>query len=235
MEKYRGMDSNELTEVATEVVGELRRKAYAEGYEQGKFDAEMNAGFKTIGKAVIECGISIESDQEKRDRIVEKAKEDVDNLTDQVMGDDWFFIDGISCIGNVVPEFVVNKKKRTIVALLKYMHIDGLVPFKGIAKCAPEDCFNAHIGKAIALRRALDLEVPDEYINAPQPTEVQVGDNVRFKSFGTDGSNPRDYYVRTIKEIGKYKVRYAGGGFDFIKTINDEGVIIDDTREEASQ
>ncbi len=49
---------------------------------------------------------------------------------------------------------------------------------RGIAKATPDDCFNIHIGKAIALRRALGLAVPDEYLNAPQPTEVRVGDFV---------------------------------------------------------
>ena len=53
---------------------------------------------------------------------------------------------------------------------------------RGIAKAAPDDCFNVHIGKAIALHRALGLEVPDEYLNAPQPTEVRVGDAVRLSS-----------------------------------------------------
>src|SRR5699024_11680223 len=53
---------------------------------------------------------------------------------------------------------------------------------RGIAKCDPSDCFNVHIGKAIALRRALEVEVPDEYLNTPQPTEVRVGDIVRHRS-----------------------------------------------------
>jgi hypothetical protein len=73
-------------------------------------------------------------------------------------------------------EFVVNRAKRTVVALIKY---GGGVWARGIAKCAPDDCFNFHIGKAIALRRALGLDVPDYYINAPQPTEAHVGDVVR--------------------------------------------------------
>src|SRR5699024_6527622 len=74
-------------------------------------------------------------------------------------------------------EFVVNKEKRTVVALLRGWG-SGTIVKRGIAKCAPKDCFNVHIGKAIALRRALGLEVPDEYLNAPQPTEVREGDIV---------------------------------------------------------
>ena len=51
---------------------------------------------------------------------------------------------------------------------------------RGKAKCAQGDTFNVHIGKAIALRRALGLPVPSEYTNAPQPTEPKVGDVVHI-------------------------------------------------------
>jgi hypothetical protein len=74
-------------------------------------------------------------------------------------------------------DFVVNREKRTVVALLRYIDDKG-VWAKGIAKCAPDDVFNADIGKAIALRRALGLSVPDEYLNAPAPGGVAVGDIV---------------------------------------------------------
>src|SRR5690606_31968390 len=70
-------------------------------------------------------------------------------------------------------------EKRTVVCLLKGFRIP-VIYAKGIAKCAPGDCFNVHIGKAIALRRALGLKVPSDYLNAPQPTEVRVGDVVKF-------------------------------------------------------
>lgn len=74
-------------------------------------------------------------------------------------------------------DFVINEEKRTVVALLRGLS-SGEVYVKGIAKCDPADCFNEHIGKAIALRRALGLDVPAEYLNAPQPEGKQVGDIV---------------------------------------------------------
>ena len=76
-------------------------------------------------------------------------------------------------------EFVVNKEKRTVVCLLRGARTPVLYS-KGIAKCAPHECFNVHIGKAIALRRALGLEIPDEYLNAPQPEKAEVGDIINF-------------------------------------------------------
>lgn len=105
--------------------------------------------------------------QRRRDEIVEQAKRDVEY---------WEYEMPMRYRYNYV-NFVVNKEKRTVVALLKVL-AGSKTAKRGIAKCAPNDCFNSHIGKAIALRRALGLPVPDEYLNAPQPTEVRVGDIV---------------------------------------------------------
>ncbi|MDR9852921.1 hypothetical protein RJP21_04810 [Paenibacillus sp. VCA1] len=122
------------------------------------------------------------SPQQIRDEIVERAKADVRELLDRNYPRSdgyhpsiWFTNkDGASITDKC--EFIVNRDKRTVVALISLI---GGKPFrKGIAKCAPNDVFNAHIGKAIALRRALGLEVPAEYLNVPNPTEVRVGDVV---------------------------------------------------------
>jgi len=108
------------------------------------------------------------SPQQIRDEIIEKAKRDVAELVRNG------FVH-TNVYGKLVVKYIVNKEKRTIVVLL-HGYLSGNVYKKGIAKCAPDDCFNVHIGKAIALRRALGFEVPTEYLNAPMPTEVRVGD-----------------------------------------------------------
>ncbi|MEC2215097.1 hypothetical protein [Bacillus velezensis] len=160
------MGYDELIAHGEEVMRMIRLRAYGEGYRQGKFDAEVDS---THGQA------PIVSAQARRDEIVEQAKADVEKLSN--------YGDGVLCETYVFTkatcnvEFVANRDKRTVVALLKGVRT-GKVYAKGIAKAAPDDCFNAHIGKAIALRRALGLAVPDEYLNAPQPTEVRVGDVV---------------------------------------------------------
>ena len=41
--------------------------------------------------------------------------------------------------------------------------------------------FNVHIGKSITVRRALGLEVPKEYWTVPKPTEIRVGNVVKWK------------------------------------------------------
>ncbi|MED3230376.1 hypothetical protein [Bacillus velezensis] len=117
------------------------------------------------------------SAQARRDEIVEQAKADVEKLSNY--GDGVRYETGTGSFATCNVEFVVNRDKRTVVALLKGVRT-GKVYAKGIAKAAPDDCFNVHIGRAIALRRALGLALPDEYLNAPQPTEVRVGDVVQY-------------------------------------------------------
>ncbi|WP_178023048.1 hypothetical protein [uncultured Paenibacillus sp.] len=95
------------------------------------------------------------------------------------------------------PEFHVNRATRAVTALVRkdgaaMGYADGEVVEKSTAKAAPGDVFHAEIGKAIALRRALGLPVPDEYINAPQPDEPRVGMTVRVSY---DMTHP----IRTIE------------------------------------
>lgn len=69
--------------------------------------------------------------------------------------------------------FEINTEKRTVVAL-RHRRDNGRVFDRGIAKAHPDDVFNADIGKAIALGRALGLDVT-RFEKAVQPTEVVVG------------------------------------------------------------
>ncbi|WP_254064244.1 hypothetical protein [Bacillus velezensis] len=120
--------------------------------------------------------------QARRDEIVEQAKADVEGLREH-----GFYHTGIdSSKGNETyqvkvyyVEFIVDSKERKVTALVRRLN-DKTPRHVGRAQAAPNDCFNVHIGKAIALRRALGLAVPDEYLNAPHPTEVRVGDVVQY-------------------------------------------------------
>lgn len=175
-----------------------------------------------------------------RDEIVERAKADVAELTTkasygrfrapniQTGGDSWYdpSVD--------LVEFVTNREKRIVVALIRYKNKKKTVWGRGIAKCAPGDVFNSHIGRAIALRRALGLELPAEYLNAPQPTEVRVGDVVRKKSgvdMGVIGVHVREYGNGALidseeKNNGRYD-GYFWSPFGWLE-------LIDDSREEVS-
>ncbi|MCY9063223.1 hypothetical protein MOE67_13565 [Bacillus inaquosorum] len=185
-------------ENAREALEELRLAAYEQGYEDAR--RQLNAKDPAV------------SAQARRDEIVEQAKEDVEESCYELFAYDL--------------EFIVNREKRTVVALLRGCK-SGRAIEKGIAKAAPSDCFNVHIGKAIALRRALGLAVPDEYLNAPQPTEVRVGDVVYYS---------RVYPHLTVSD----RMTTKRDGFVSAQSASmyvGDGVtkIIDDSREEVGE
>lgn len=72
-------------------------------------------------------------------------------------------------------EFVVDAEKRTITALMRGVDTNNIYE-EATAKCSPNDVFNEHIGKAIALGRALGLDV-SEFEQAVQPT-VALGQKI---------------------------------------------------------
>jgi hypothetical protein len=153
------------------------------------------------------------SPQQLRDEIVERAKRDIEELktTHYPTLAQYYIARNITWNPECDAEFIVNREKRTIVCLLRAQRYDGKgkVVSRGIAKCAPDDCFNVHIGKVIALRRALGLPVPVKYLNAPQPTEVRVGDVVEITG---NRQNGHFYHYYSIGDTGRVdKVgRYEG-------------------------
>ena len=103
---------------------------------------------------------------ELRAEVIQRAKEFVEKYK-------YATVKRGRCWYAVGSSFVVNSEKRTITALIKGLTIIQL-RFEGIAKCSPDDVFNEHIGKAIALGRALGKDV-SEFESAPQPTEPVIG------------------------------------------------------------
>ncbi|WP_145412473.1 hypothetical protein [Paenibacillus xylanexedens] len=135
-----------------------------------------------ISRIASEIQARAKSPQEIRDDIVKRAKEDVAGLLAQNHPDSCLVLgvwlvarNGVTVTDRI--DFVVDCNKRTVVALVVNIERKKVIG-RGIAKCAPGDVFNAHIGRAIALRRALGLEVPAEYLEAPNPTEARIGDFV---------------------------------------------------------
>ncbi|MEC0756479.1 hypothetical protein P8884_22665 [Bacillus haynesii] len=204
-------------ETARDAIEELRLAAYAKGYEDAKR--------ALIAQAPVE-----KTAQERRDEIVEQAKADVERLTARGL-------DGSQAGGfrgsytyrstYYVVKFNVNRNKRAVTAIVRASDYTGknLSDAEiGIAKAAPDDCFNEHIGKAIALHRALGLEVPDEYLNAPQPTEVREGDVVRST---VDKSKK---YV-----IAKGEKAWHEGMAGLSSMVAKYGRIIDDSRTEVGE
>lgn len=125
---------------------------------------------------------------EQRAELIQKAKEFVENESE------FYFVD-----------FVVNEEKRTVVALIRFS--SGRVYTKGIAKCMPDEVFNAGIGKAIALARALEIDVPEEFLNAVQPTEKVLG-MVVYNDIYKESARIV-YRVASLKEEAEVNSAYA--------------------------
>jgi hypothetical protein len=132
-------------------------------------------------------------------------------------------------------DFRVDRNKRTVVALIRMRDVGKTPPgvskvwARGIAKCEALDCFNVWIGKALSLRRALGLDVPDYYINAPKPTVAQVGDMVTW-GYGTtlycvtrpwDGRSMDFYSMQSGFPFDNYDAKYVA--------------IVDDSHDYAGQ
>ncbi|MEN3817253.1 MAG: hypothetical protein AAG110_09905 [Bacillus velezensis] len=168
--------------------------------------------------------------QALRDEIVEQAKADVEGIREH-----GFYHTSIdSSKGNETyqvkvyyVEFIVDSKERKVTALVRRLN-DKTPRHVGRAKAAPNDCFNVHIGKAIALRRALGLAVPDEYLNAPQPTEVRVGDVIEVT---LDSGEIEKKPVISLK-AGSLNAHLPGR---IVQYPSHYAKIIDDSREEVGE
>jgi len=183
-------DDVDLIILQRELNGLKRKQAELTKQVDGLADAFAKLVTKQqAAKIVVSPQARRKTEQERRDEIVAEAKLDVAGLerTSRVLsvptlrGGKMSFYPHGNSNGNSACDgvkYVVNRNKRTVVVLIHWLDREETVWARGIAKAAPGDCFNVHIGKAIALRRALGLEVPTEYVNAPQPTEPRVGDVV---------------------------------------------------------
>lgn len=134
----------------------------------------------TISKALLEVTPS-----QRRAQIIADAKKFVEQTIEDARDEDGgiivpvplsVFTSWICC----EIKFEVNAEKRTVVALAIGI-CDGKVVEKAIAKCAPDDVFNADIGKAIAVGRLFGLDV-ERFVYAPKPDEFVVGHVISVKS-----------------------------------------------------
>ncbi|PIC80516.1 hypothetical protein CSV75_01610 [Sporosarcina sp. P18a] len=126
-------------------------------------------------------------------------------------------------------DFVVNADKRTVVCLLK--SASDNVRSKGIAKCMPGEVFNAEIGKAIALARALEIDVPKEFMQAVQPDEWAVGQIVTFPA-GDSNHMKLNYQIDSVSETVNNLIKLFERGkasADLTDSMIHELPIIDDT------
>jgi hypothetical protein len=171
--------------------------------ERRAFEAGFKAGVSSTTKHSDAPTRAIKS----RADIVEQAKRDVGELEGKMLSSRLNY-EGNETFRHLATKvsFEVNNGKRAITALVKGNRNSKLFEV-GVARCDPNDCFNEYIGKAIALRRALGLDVPSDYLDAPQPDGFVFGDIVAFNRTGGDRA------VRTVKEDQGDRVRFTSETF----------------------
>lgn len=168
----------------------------------------------TLSKALLEV-----TPNQRRAQIIADAKGFVEQTIEDARDEDGdIYVEPFSCSR---IDFVVDDKKRTVVALA-IGHMTGTVIEKAIAKCAPDDVFNADIGKAIAVGRLFGLDA-ERFVSAPKPDKFVVGHVVQIARLGdieqiygvgkitdvTDSSR-RYYYDSTTFKSDTYRPTFVG-------------------------
>ena len=148
---------------------------------------------------------NVKSPNQQRAEVIEKAK----TFVDENGGDDF--------------HFEVDEKERQILAWKVARKGNGNEAVTGLATCHPNNVYNEHIGKAIALGRALGLDV-SEFENAVQPTELAEGQNIKWDENDS---------VFTFERFSNRGVEVGSAGF-FARKTYDNGhlTIINDTNAE---
>lgn len=160
-EKFKSLadsvsELNDKVEIISNLIVELKEATIAVANELSEAIV-----VEPVGEPVQETKLS-------REEVVQKA---IDYVEEQID------INGDVVIGthDLSPEFIVDNENRIVMALLRSPYATGAIVSRGIAETSEDDVFNEHIGKAIALARALGEEVPEEFIIAPQPEQAEVG------------------------------------------------------------
>lgn len=125
--------------------------------------------------------------------------------------------------------YVVNRGKRKVTALLHNVRSESHVWAKGNAICTEDDEFIEEIGKVIALRRALGLEVPEKYTRSfriaylPVDRPAEAGDRIKIVAAQETGGKYANGDILTVDRTCS-----AGVYVDSVKsTGNYDGLILD--------
>jgi hypothetical protein len=158
-------------------------------------------------KEVVSAAPKVKSPDEIRKEIVTEAKNAI-----KLKASFFETNDGTA----VKPEYIINVEKRTVAVILRGA-FSGVIRRRGIAKCDPNDVFNEHIGKVIALYRGLGKPVPEQFLNVPQPTIKEAGQVVK-------------YSVNTYKLVERGSVDWKLGETAHVNSVaGQDGKIINDS------
>lgn len=178
------LSNTELHELIMDATTELIRRES----KRGEYTAQLadkpapkyNGSMPTIsGNVYIK-----KSNNQQRYETIEKARKFVIDHERDLPGKDVRGYGNEACQGSYYEtDFHIKNRKVTAVVHLvnsSRVRLARLERLVGRAFCMPGDVFNSDTGKAIALARALEIEIPEEFLKAIQPDEVVVGMKVAY-------------------------------------------------------
>lgn len=149
-------------------------------YLYGKFG--RNPGnvevFEVVGGVDYASGESFSSDtpptaNQQRAELIQRAREFAEGLIDK--NHDGYLIKGKNGIEFLCyAKYKHNHSKRTTTCTLVGIG-SGYTRKKITTKCHPNEVFNESIGELISLYKALEIDIPQEFMEAVQPDDFVVG------------------------------------------------------------
>lgn len=122
----------------------------------------------------------------------------------------------------------VDKEKRTVFVYKVVSDGPKYSAITGLAICRADEVFNEFIGMAIALARALEIDIPNEFLNAVQPDRFAIGQIVEYQ----DGWTSLRGVKRTIREVRSNTLIFECGSHFSLNMGDRNPAIIDDTNAE---
>lgn len=154
-------------------IDELKRRI--ETLEADKPKSSRNFTFHNIAGKPEYAIRTPKTPNQRRAIVIKRAEAYVEDLRKRAIDFD-NNLDGNSIFNHkrTKLEFHVNAEKGVVTALAKLNGSSNIIG-KTFARCAPGDVFNDKIGMAIAAGRLYGIDIPKEFTDAPQPTEVVKG------------------------------------------------------------
>lgn len=174
--------------------------------------------FEVVGAVPQEI---IKSHNQQRAELIQRAREFVDGQKNEYGY--YHFFDKHERRYDCIAEFITNPEKRTVTCILRGVHSD-YVRKRAVARCRPGEVFNERIGEVISLCMALQIDIPQEFMNAVQPDEVVVGMVVENKHIGRNK-------ITRAHENKRY-TDDSSGHWHVDSAINGFVTILDDTNAE---
>ncbi|MEK3995505.1 hypothetical protein MKY29_12190 [Psychrobacillus sp. FSL K6-2365] len=205
-----------------QLIQEIHHVAYNEGYEAGKLVGAIDSAEEINDKWLAER--KVKSANQQRAELIEMAKKFVKDAKDKIWG-------GIlvTMPNNEVKicnaEFI--KKGNRTTCLLKGQHTNTVFAV-GRANCVKGDVYNESIGEVISLFKALKKDIPVEFLEAVQPSEVVEG--MIVEGIYRTTSYEVERFYNEPKLNGEYGRAFFAKGFVQNQWVGEKQVkVIDDT------